>query len=36
MSRPRRRGRDINGVLLLDKTAGDVQQTMRCKSETDL
>ncbi len=30
MSQPRRRGRDINGVLLLDKPQ-DVQQTMRCK-----
>mgnify|MGYP007021898968 CR=1 FL=1 len=31
MSRPRRRGRDINGVLLLDKPQGSVQQPMRCK-----
>lgn len=30
MSRPRRRGRDINGVLLLDKPQG-MSATMRCK-----
>lgn len=30
MSRPRRRGRDINGVLLLDKPQG-CPATMRCK-----
>lgn len=35
MSRPRRRGRDINGVLLLDKPQ-DVQQRCAAKGETDL
>ena len=30
MSRPRRRGRDINGVLLLDNRRG-CPATMRCK-----
>ena len=33
MSRPRRRGRDINGVLLLDKSQGmssnDAQQKVK-------
>ena len=30
MSRPRRRGRDINGVLLLDKPQG-MSSNVRCK-----
>ncbi len=35
MSCPRRRGRDINGVLLLDKPRGMSSDDVR-KSETDL
>ncbi len=36
MSRPRRRGRDINGVLLLDKSQGMSSNDALQKSETDL
>lgn len=36
MSRPRRRGRDINGVLLLDKPQGCPAIRCAAKSETDL
>lgn len=34
MSRPRRRGRDINGVLLLDKPQGMSSKRCAAKSET--
>ena len=35
MSRPRRRGRDVHGVLLLDKPQGHPATTC-CKSEASL